>query len=257
MSLNQISQPNTYLPPVEFNEAKINNLTTGVQLFPCVFASDATATPDQRISMFADGTNCGLKLGTNVPGAGAYLQFSNPNTDIDLRLGVSNTDQCFLLSKTDLNVVDENFNLSLSLNKTPGNGVTIQNPNITNYIPSALNAYTEITTANIPLTGFTTGDTVRVSCTRIGNAVVLNISNVNGTGDGGVVSTTSALQIPFRPLVAVECCIPTASNNAVLTVGNVTILPSGIIEFEPASGALFGNTANNGWNKFSICYNLS
>ena len=30
MSLNQFTQPNTYLPAVEFNEAKIDNLTTGV-----------------------------------------------------------------------------------------------------------------------------------------------------------------------------------------------------------------------------------
>jgi hypothetical protein len=76
---------------------------------PCTFSSDNTATPDQRVSMYADGTNTVLKLATNLPGEGCFVQMSNPNADIDMRVGVTNTDECFILAKNDIKIVDAAF----------------------------------------------------------------------------------------------------------------------------------------------------
>jgi hypothetical protein len=257
MSLNQFSQPNVYLPAVEFNEAKINTLTTTTQLLPCSFASDATATPDQKVSMYADGTNTVLKLATNLPGEGCFVQMSNPNADIDMRVGVTNTNECFILAKNDIKIVDENFNLSLTLHKVPGFGITLQNPLIASYTPSNLSVYGTKSYTAVALAGFSVPTTCDLKFTRIGNIVTLTVSTVDSTTDGNPVSVPpGVVEGVFVPANSTRVCIPTTSLNSILETGVLLVQNNGelIFNYTPSSGYAAG--PNSGWSAFSVSYHI-
>ena len=274
MSLNQFTSPNTYLPPVSFNSSTINNLDTtaiysqGVQRIaltstseelkmPCSIQNSFGAGYDNKITMFADGTNTAIKLSTNNAGAGAYIQFSNPNSDNDLRIGVSNVDVNVIQAKQNILLQDENFDTSITLCKNPGDGIQIQNPAIAGYNASNLTAYMEQNTLG-SFTGFTTGVGAFIKFSRIGNIVTFSISGTLAVATGGIVElTANDIEEPFRPITEVECSIPTTSSNSVLSTGGVcTILPNGNLEIEYTPGNLFPAQPDSGWNRFCGSYVL-
>lgn len=274
MSLNQITSPNTYLPSVSFNSSTINILDTtaiysqGVQRIalsstseelkmPCSIQNSFGAGYNNKISMFADGTNTALKLSTLNAGAGAYIQFSNPNSDNDLRIGVSNVDTNVIQAKQNILLQDENFDTSITLCKNPGDGIQLQNPTIAGYNAYNFNAYMEASFSET-LTGFTVPPTLNCKFTRVGNVVSFRISGASGTATGGIVElSTTAIPEPMRPLVATECSIPTTVSNSVESTGGVCeILTNGNISIEYTPGNLFPAQPDSGFNSFCGSYTI-
>jgi len=255
MSLNQFTQPNTYIPAVYFSDMKCDNVDIGNFDLPCNFSSDRTSTPDNRIAMLSSGTNTVVSLQTNLPGAGCFIQFSNPNGDNDFQLGVSNTNENFMSLKQDLHVRDENFLSSMVLNKTPGQGILINNPSIPNYNATNLTCYEEKFYPPTALTGFVGSPNLDVSAVRVGSVVTLNVSNISGqTALGGIIQCT-VLEPRFCPQLLTEVMIATVSNGAP-EVGRCSILPGGQLQFEYTPGTLFPNQPLSGWGAFSVSYNV-
>lgn len=254
MSINQFTQPNEYVPAVHFADMKCDNADIANFDLPVNFSSDRTATPPQRIAMLASGTNTVLSLQTNVPGAGCFVQFANPNGDNDFLIGVSDINQNFVALKQDLHFRDENFLPALTVYKTPGQGLSIENPSLTSYTPSKLTAYESKLFNAVAVNGFVATPAINIKCVRIGNSVTITISGVSGeTGTGGIVSCTAAISEQFRPSLATD--IMNASfSNSLPDVGRCTILPTGDITFEYAPSTLFPAQPNSGWDAFSGSY---
>lgn len=257
MSINQFTQPNEYIPAVHFVDMKCDNADIANFDLPVTFSSDRTATPDQRVSMYADGTNTVLKLATNLPGEGCFVQMSNPNADIDMRVGVTNTNECFMLAKNDIKVVDESFNLSLTLHKAPGFGISLQNPLIASYTPSNFNVYGTKTYNAVSLVGFSTPTTCNLQFTRVGNVVNLTVSTVDSTTDGNPVGILpGTVEGVFVPANSTRVCIPTTALNSILETGVLSIQNNGelLFSYTPASG--FAAGPNSGWSSFSVSYHI-
>ena len=278
MSLNQFTLPNNYIPPVSFesittsaltsdtiNVTNINDLTgTSTRLkiestesralLPHSIVSDYTATPNNAVEFVVDGTNTAIILKQNAPGAGAYLQFEQPSTDNDFRIGVDPSSNITFSAKQPITIKDELFNLSLTLNKVPGLGLSISNPNIVNYTPSNLACYEE-KTITAAMNGFTTPVNLIMRFTRIGNIVTALFSNVSASATGGIVElSANAITEPFRPTLGTNCSIPKTFSNAVPEVGNVEILPTGNLSFEYTPDVLFPVQPDSGWDAFSFSY---
>jgi len=255
--MNECVLPNTFTPPVSFNELKANVVDIGNFDLPVNFSSDRTSTPDNRISMLSSGTNTVLSLQTNLPGSGCFIQFANPNGDNDFLIGVSNINENFMSLKQNLKIVDENFVQSIQLNKIAGQGLNISNPNITNYVASNLTAYQEKSYNSISLTGFSTPQTCDLQFSRIGNVVCLTVSNILASTDGSQVSVpASSFQEPFRPSGTIYLSIPLTTENGVNEVGVLEVKNDGSLVFgyTPSSG--WGVQPNSGWNKFSVSYHV-
>lgn len=272
MSVNQFTLPNTYVPPVSFDSVSSANISTaaisneqGVEeiklnptfneiKMPCNITDIFGASYNNRMTFSQDGNNTSLKLQSQNAGTGSYIALQNPAGDFDLRIAVDNASALSLQCKSDLSITDENAVPSIILNKTPGLGLAIRNPNIVNYTPSNLTCYEEKTITST-LNGFTAPENITMRFTRIGNLVTASFSNINASATGGIVElVANDITEPFRPTLATNCCIPKTFSNSVPGTGNINILPNGNLSCEYVPDLLFPVQPNSGWDNFSFSY---
>ena len=231
--------------------------TANIVKMPFSASTDFTGAPSNSIVLQTDGANTALRL-VNTNSGGGYMQIENPNGDIDLRIGVSSANDVIFVCKNNALFTDETFAQSVVINKAPGNGISIKNPGITNYVASNLTAYMESTLPAVNLLGFSVVTTCSLQFTRTGNMCCLTVSSVNLTSSGITVECIAgSFPEPFRPQTTLSCCIPVTKENAVPETGSVAIGSNGSLVFAYTPSSSWGILqANSGWNRFSVTYHV-
>lgn len=119
-----------------------------------------------------------------------------------------------------------------------------------------LNYYDEQPLIPIAFGGFIA--TSSFQCTRVGRSVTITVTAVASTGAAATAVSTTPIPAQFRPAVVNRCIIP-AVQNSVGVVGLGEVDASGIIVCTAnitGAGPGFTGVGIQGWNTFSMCYQV-
>lgn len=149
---------------------------------------------------YIDFTNVGGDTQLRVIGNSAsYINFENPNSDVDLSLGIDNSQNAFLKSKTAYSFQNNTGVQSVLISNNVNGGITLNN-STASYVATALNYYEEYNAPTLIVTGGTAPlnlDGVKI--VRCGKLITVFIPQILVTGNGAPLSLNGAIPDRFKP----------------------------------------------------------
>ena len=104
-------------------------------------------------------------------------------------------------------------------------------------------------------TGFTSSPTATITYSRVGNVVILNLSNMTGTSNSTSFTITGG-PVSMRPS-ATRRCIVDVADNGVAVIGAVNIYSTGVIDVYAGAGNLaFTAAGTKGIAEISMSYTI-
>jgi len=133
-----------------------------------------------------------------IGNSSAYISFENPVNDVDFQVGIDNSQNAYLKSKTNVKIQDEagNDSIELSKNKT---GIKLYN-NVVSYTPSNLDYYEEFNSPDLTVSGGVSPLTLSgVRFVRCGKLVTMYIPEIGVTGNNSALNIVQMVPDRFLP----------------------------------------------------------
>jgi hypothetical protein len=163
-------------------------------LMPTRVANNLTS-PAQYMDFTNVGADTQLKL---IGNSNIYINFENPQSDVDLQIGLSSTQNAYIKSKTNISVQDETGSTSVEISKNK-TGIKLYN-NIVGYTPSSLDYYEEYKSPNVTVSGGTAPLSLSgVVFTRVGKVVSMLLPEISVIGTNAPLSIANLVPTRFLP----------------------------------------------------------
>jgi len=149
----------------------------------------------------------------------SYISFENPINDTDLQVGIDNSQNAFLKSKTNLKIQDENAvdSVELTINK---NGIKLYN-NIPNYIPSNLDYYEDVVISSVNVFGGSVPIILsNIRFIRCGKMVTMFLPEISVSGNNNPLTISNMVPTRFLPNVNSNFYVVSFDTLAVLNPPN-------------------------------------
>lgn len=178
-----------------------------------------------------------------IGNSSSYISFENPINDIDLQLGIDNSQNAFIKSKTNIKVQDENGNDSVEITRNK-NGIKLYN-NTVNYTPSSFDYYEDIVIADVTVTGGTLPLTLSgIRFIRSGKTVTMLLPQISVTGNNAPLTISNLVPTRFLPAITGSFYVVGFDSIAVPGSPNQT---NGHCDIDSITGnAIFYRTPNHG-----------
>jgi hypothetical protein len=165
-------------------------------LMPTRIANNIS-TPSQYIDITNTGADTQLKL---IGNNNIYINFENPQSDVDLQVGLDSSQKAYIKSKSNITVKDENNIDSIELSRNRS-GIKLYN-NVLSYSASSLDYYEEYPQVAVTVTGGTLPLLLSgVVFVRVGKVVSMSLPEISVTGNNAPLNIANLVPTRFLPRI--------------------------------------------------------